>query len=568
VASANTVTFTTSTPHGLVANDPLHGNGRVTVSDAISNPNLKGTYLVQTVPDAKTFTITIVNAANAAYTQSTDPNLSVASGQAGTSSGMSDVGGEDSLITLGLWPTGQTTPVQAGTFMHELGHTLGLTHGGFFFDQLQANPNDYTPTVEANCKPNFQSVMNYLFQVDLLDNGVSNVPDYSGPALNPLDESNPSSPNVLAGAPYLTTRWYAPNQPVGSPATHYCDGRPLPVPPPPNMFRLQGVPASIAWAAGQDINFDGKIQGLPPGLRGYNDWANIDLRQIGATGSESTGGTPFSGGGTPFSGGGTPFSGGGTPFSGGGTPFSGGGVGNTEITFEAANSVVRPPSKLTATLTGSTVVLNWTAPTFSQVAAYNIYRGVNGATPTFYKQIPPPVFPATPTFTDLNVGCAFYAYFVTAVLADNRESVPSNTTPSVLVPCIFTGFLKPLTTAGDSSYSGAFEDDVIPIVWQIANANPDVSVNNVALKQYFTLLPKNKVCPLPSTASGNYTLLYSSAGVAPSKVPPSNTFTYDANNKQFVFKWNSEGFNTGCYIIELDLRDGQVKRTSLRLFER
>jgi len=42
--SGNAVTFTTSTPHGLVPNntntvDPL---GRVTVVDAITNPNLNG----------------------------------------------------------------------------------------------------------------------------------------------------------------------------------------------------------------------------------------------------------------------------------------------------------------------------------------------------------------------------------------------------------------------------------------------------------------------------------------------------------------------------------------------
>jgi hypothetical protein len=91
------------------------------------------------------------------------------------------------------------------------------------------------------------------------------------------------------------------------------------------------------------------------------------------------------------------------------------------------------------------------------------------------------------------------------------------------------------------------------------------------LGESFSPLPKNGVCPLPSTVppGSNLTTLYSpSTGVARSKVPPNNTFTYDKKSNQFVFKWNSEGFQTGCYIIELDLRDGQVKRTSLRLYER
>ena len=38
---------------------------------------------------------------------------------------------------------------QAGTFMHELGHNLGLRHGG----------GDNT-----NCKPHHLSVMNYAYQ--------------------------------------------------------------------------------------------------------------------------------------------------------------------------------------------------------------------------------------------------------------------------------------------------------------------------------------------------------------------------------------------------------------------
>ena len=59
-------------------------------------------------------------------------------------------GGNDFLITLGSFtPAGGDSNQQAGTFMHELGHTLGLHHGG----------DD-----DINFKPNYYSVMNYTWQ--------------------------------------------------------------------------------------------------------------------------------------------------------------------------------------------------------------------------------------------------------------------------------------------------------------------------------------------------------------------------------------------------------------------
>jgi hypothetical protein len=44
---------------------------------------------------------------------------------------------------------------QAGVLMHELGHGLGLDHGG----SMLLPPSDYL----ANCKPNYLSVMNYIY---------------------------------------------------------------------------------------------------------------------------------------------------------------------------------------------------------------------------------------------------------------------------------------------------------------------------------------------------------------------------------------------------------------------
>lgn len=76
----------------------------------------------------------------------------------GGSSGLAELFGNDLIISLGNWGlnleselmTNVTYNYQAGTIMHELGHNLGLYHGG--------NEN-------TNFKPNHFSVMNYLYQL-------------------------------------------------------------------------------------------------------------------------------------------------------------------------------------------------------------------------------------------------------------------------------------------------------------------------------------------------------------------------------------------------------------------
>ncbi|MGN9841217.1 DUF7507 domain-containing protein [Nonomuraea sp. H19] len=103
-------------------------------------------------------------------------------------------GGNDLLVTLQSFGGTSTTAIQgrrnaeAATFMHELGHTLGLGHGG----------DDIT-----NCKPNYLSVMNYTLQFANID--TDRPLDYSstarGTAFGVLDEEHLNETNGVGGTP-------------------------------------------------------------------------------------------------------------------------------------------------------------------------------------------------------------------------------------------------------------------------------------------------------------------------------------------------------------------------------
>jgi uncharacterized repeat protein (TIGR01451 family) len=109
-------------------------------------------------------------------------------------SGIAEVGGNDLIVSLGNWTGSVGTPLdQAGTFMHELGHNLGLRHGGG--DKI-------------NNKPNYLSVMNYSFQLVGLPPAASL--DYSRAALPNLTETNlDESLGIQDGT--LSTFFWCPN---------------------------------------------------------------------------------------------------------------------------------------------------------------------------------------------------------------------------------------------------------------------------------------------------------------------------------------------------------------------
>jgi hypothetical protein len=357
---------------------------RITISGVQGNPNLNAIY-DQLSCDSGLTTIYFSTPSTVpawTYPNSTlpEPVIAVTSGTVTSISGYSDLGGSDSVVSLGQWESSLTqdmsksATVVAGTLFHELGHTLGLSHGGLYFD----TPGSYIPTFEANCKPNFQSSMNYLFQLDGV--GPNAAITYSNQALFGEAQGPSPTPTILGGdggttnfttipigsvvnltdafgnpASFTTSAWYTtvPPSSTASAATMHCDGSPLNN---DTAYRVNGPVDSIspAWSTGQNITFDGAPYS---DLRGYSDKANLDLRQVGATSGDfaslanatsyTTGGVTFGGsGGVTYAGsGGVTYGGsGGVTFAGsGGVLFAGSGgvlfAGSGGVTFAGSGGV-------------------------------------------------------------------------------------------------------------------------------------------------------------------------------------------------------------------------------------
>ncbi|MGB9232275.1 MAG: kelch repeat-containing protein, partial [Terracidiphilus sp.] len=268
---------------------------RITISGVLGNPGINGEYNTTGCTATSMTVATPSGVSSWTYPNTTlpEPVIGVTSGTVTSISGYSDLGGADSAVTLALWETSPTqnmatrANVIAGTLYHEIGHTLGLSHGGLYYQ----TPGSYIPTFDVNCKPNYQSVMNYLFQIDGL--GPSQAVAYSNQTLITLNDSslNSATPVTDLGgnaATFPTSAWYLPfnaNTTKASPAAMYCDGTALGTNS-PGYYRVNGSIAPTinpAWASGENITYDGVPYTT---LAGYNDTANIDLRQVGATGGE------------------------------------------------------------------------------------------------------------------------------------------------------------------------------------------------------------------------------------------------------------------------------------------
>jgi hypothetical protein len=177
---------------------------------------------------------------------------------ANTSSGISrGFAASDLLVTLGAFLTpGGTIDQQTGTLMHELGHNLGLHHGG----------DD-----DASYKPNYLSVMNYSFQMGGLGRVLPpRVFDYSRLAIG-LDESALDEDNGFGFPPG--------SDPAPFVTLAGCPNDPTPIGDPGTLWAVLLLAGSHDWncdgttggTVAADVNGDGTLSVFSPFL----DWPNL-----------------------------------------------------------------------------------------------------------------------------------------------------------------------------------------------------------------------------------------------------------------------------------------------------
>jgi len=112
-----------------------------------------------------------------------------------STSGLAEVKGNDMIISLGCGfgdpynnhvGSNGTDKEQAGTFMHELGHNLGLDHGGPR-QTWNVQTSSWDPVnsgyYSQNCKPNYPSVMSYSSQLPTYLGSLGWSPRYSDQSL-------------------------------------------------------------------------------------------------------------------------------------------------------------------------------------------------------------------------------------------------------------------------------------------------------------------------------------------------------------------------------------------------
>ncbi|WP_052360190.1 hypothetical protein [Solidesulfovibrio alcoholivorans] len=199
--------------------------------------------------------------------------------QSSGSSGLArNIPATDFIVSLGTFnPSGGTDWEKLGTFIHELGHCLGLRHGG---------PND------TNYKPNYLSIMNYTFQFSGLHKdghfGEAGYPlryDYQRMATPTLDENNLNEPAGLTGAADISA--------YGTQFYYYSNAQCIKV-------AISGAASPIDW--NRDNRYTTGVQFVircdagettpqpeaPEVLATQNDWAHINYNAGGLLGPSMT----------------------------------------------------------------------------------------------------------------------------------------------------------------------------------------------------------------------------------------------------------------------------------------
>ncbi|WP_298439151.1 Ig-like domain-containing protein [uncultured Ferrimonas sp.] len=197
-------------------------------------------------------------------------NSQLADGSAG-SSGFAEIYGNDLMVSMGNWgftmeeesARNSTINMQASTIMHELGHNLGLRHGG---------------DVNTNAKPNHLSIMNYLYQL----NGLPELGEHEADryfvyfhhgiaACNPDDIELINGPTVAPAQfnmsyssgllPSIDEALVDESRGLGHDNSDYVD------------FNCNGVAGEML--TNYDVNFDGNSTDQ---LHDVDEWSRIDLQ--------------------------------------------------------------------------------------------------------------------------------------------------------------------------------------------------------------------------------------------------------------------------------------------------
>lgn len=180
------------------------------------------------------------------------------------SSGLAELNANDLLISLGGWGLNSNSNqalntlinLQSGTIMHELGHNLGLLHGG------HENTND---------KPNYLSIMNYIYQLE----GLPTVGDNEGDRFYKNDKSCTVAGNMTNppdGDYHNFIIDYSDGSSTSLDENNLIETTGLLRPGSTDVdFNCDGNISSAGYS--QDINFDN----VTTYLSDHNDWAKIDL---------------------------------------------------------------------------------------------------------------------------------------------------------------------------------------------------------------------------------------------------------------------------------------------------
>ena len=110
-----------------------------------------------------------------------------------------------------------------------------------------------------------------------------------------------------------------------------------------------------------------------------------------------------------------------------------GGPRPNELTYEMANSVVRPPTAPTETATQAGVRITWSAPAFGVVQTYTIYRSSDGAAAIVIGSVSGVNgFPPATEFTDANpdLNAKTVVYTISTILVPDANGAPRQSPPS------------------------------------------------------------------------------------------------------------------------------------------